>query len=840
MEKKNFKYLLISVCLALLIASIGGVLVGAAGTKDNSLAIKAETLDINGKVGIAFAVPTSVYNANNGIRVELYDADPALGAANKIQTIDTVLTNDNGENVTVNGCVVFVSDGFDPYGFADAVYARVETDSAFGATRKTGVLELAYKMLSGINGVENLTAAQQTRKDLYLSLIDYHDKVQQVFNPDYAPMSYITITDGILNGESTGMLVKEGDVFTATSTFDASSVGMAFVGWSSDGSAANMVASTFTAQNVVPGVIQSFAYEPMFSVVNSEAWLNAAASGKSDARKTVYSNWNSTSTITNSSSISSSLYENDDGEATTVYNYRYIKQLADESGIYLSVDHNKTYGVSTGTERLAVPTNVTANSTIILSYDFRLNAHDYNNNGFGKDDIITELNKTGDAVNTNTGNLKFNVAVIADATNYSGHAVDKSKTSNDMFDILIDWKNASTPRLRTAVRTTAGSDKHLSSEVLLSYDNWYNVQLEFITDDSYVKQVKLYLDGVLVATRTMGDATYPLSYKNNVADTAMPVSSINALGFSIADSAVYKGVVDVRDIITYSKSGSTSKTDVVANDRYVSDTLYVATANATDAKMAFTPWNQLSDGLIGYASADTSKMLKPVYYDTLTNEIVNYAPYTTDTTNAGQTYYLFENPLYGKSAAELAGKTLSYSMKLSSSFFNGNGNSTWNENADNGKTGSSMIAYMMFGFTDGDIAKTNIGTSALTSFTRVGVTSSTSGFNLRVSDINPSALNDTSCTTVAKTLAGGKLVDVKVDVTFDASGEMDKVTVTITDSKGNVTSCIRDDSVKSDSTQLNDFTAVSATTQKYFGMASTVRNGRVNTLRYTGFSYSFN
>ena len=837
MEKKNFKYLLISVCLALLIASIGGVVVGAAGTQDNSLAIKAETLDINGRVGIAFAVPTSVYNANNGIRVELYDADPALGAANKIQTIDQVLTNDNGENVTVNGCVVFVSDGFDPYDFADTVYARVETDSAYGATRATGVLELAYKMLNSVNGLETLTAAQQTRKDLYLSLIEYHDKVQQVFNPNYVPVSYITVADGILDGKGNAMLVKEGQVFSATSTFDASSLGMAFVGWSTDGSAANMVASTFTAQNVVPGVIQNFAYEPMFAVVNSEAWLHSGA-----VQKTVYSAWNSTGIITNSSTINSPLYEDDGGNASPVYNYRYIKQVADESGIYLSVDHDKAYGVTTGVERLAVPASVTANSTIILSYDFRLNAHDYNNNGFGQDDVMTELNKTGDAVNTGTGNLKFNVAVIADATGYSGHTVDKDKTSNDMFDIMIDWKNGSyaTPRLRTAVRTTAGSDKHISSETILSYDKWYNVQLEFITDDSYVKQVKVYLDGVLVATRTMGDATYPLSYKNNVADTAMPVSSINALGFSIADSAVYKGVVDVRDIITYSKSGSTSKTNVVANDRYVSDDLYVVTANATAAKMTFTPWNQLSDGLIGYASNDTTRMLKPVYFDALTNEIVNYAPYTTNTSDAGQTYYLFENPLYGKSAAELAGKTLSYSMKLSSSFFNGDGDGTWNENADNGKTGSSMIAYLLFGFTNGDIAKTHIGTSALTGFTRVGVTSSTSGFNLRVSDINPAALNDTSCTTVASALTGGRLVDVKVEVLFDANGEMDKVTITVTDSNGNVKSCVRDDSVKSDSTQLNDFTAVSATTQKYFGMASTVRNGRVNTLRYTGFSYSFN
>ena len=839
MEKKSFKYLLISVCLALLIASIGGVIVGASSVKDDTLAIKAETLDVNGAVGIAFAVPESVYTANPGIRLEVYDADPTKAGANKLCTVTETWKNDEGEDVKVNGCVVFITDGIVPYDFANDVYARLETDSAYGATRKTGVLELAYKMLDSLNGLDSLSAAQTTRKNLYTSLISYHDYVQQVFNPNYKPVTYVKVEDGIINGGGASALVKEGDVIDVVSTFDASSVGMAFIGWSSDGTAANLQGNKFAISNVTPGTIQTIDAEPMFAEVTSDAWLN---SGKT--QKTVNSIWNNTGIITNSSSKDSSYYADDEGNATKVYNYRYISQLLDEDGLYLSVDHNKTFGGATGAERFALPQTLAPNSSTIMSFDIRIAERDYNGNGYGIDDNYTELNANADGANTATGNFKFNVGIATDAAGYSVHSTTVSGATNDLVDIGLFTNSTRFPNfaINTTTRNSANANDKFGSTTKegVATGVWHNIQVEYITNDTYVSGLKVYLDGELIATRAMGDATYPLSHYNNVADTAFPIANVGAVCFSMADSSTYKGTIDVRNIVSYSKTDAKGATAVKADAAYTASPLYVGTFNSASASVNLQKWNTLQNGVVGYGSNDLTE--KPIIYNSTTNEVLQYAPYSATNKANGQTFYLFENPLYNKSAAELANKTLTYSFKMTTAFINCDGDTTWQENADNGVSGSSMISYMFFGFVDGNIAKAN-KEAVMDRFTRLGVTTSGEnyGFALRSSDVSPDGYtNGTTCQVIKKNLAGGVYTDISVAVKFNADGAMSSVTFTVTDSTGASASHTMNDSAKGTDSFLDDFTAVDATAKQYFGMQSNLRNGRANTIRYAGFSYSFN
>lgn len=856
MEKKNLKYLLISVCFALLIASIGGVIVGASSDEDANLAIKAQTLDVNGKVGIAFAVPKSLYDINSGdIRVSLYsDAD----CTESIQELDdySVLLDESGDPKNINGCVAFVSDGFDPYDFADTVYARVETNSAHGPVVKTGVLELAYKMLNSLNGLETLNEAQTTRKNLYTSLIKYHDYVQQVFNADYKPYTYITVDEGLINGDVGGALVKEGDTFTLENTFNAQYLGYSFLGWSADGTIENKFNSTSTVKNAVAGEIQH--YEQIFASIDDPYLADGTARGHLSELKAQLNN-SATKTIT---------LADDPNYNKTVTSKRTINNFNDSlGGQYVRVDHDKMFAGSRGSELFSLPTTLAPNSSTILSVDIRLFARDYNSDGqLTAADAAASYNKDGTATNADCGNFKLNVGIIGSnyATITSMNDTKTDKTSNVLFDLFYRTTSSKFPnyQIRTSSRIlkadgTISVDQTPTAFYDVAGNEWHNIQIEYITDATHVTGVKVYLNGNCIATREMGSDTYNLAVNNNSTDVAMPISAVQGIGFALADSNTFRGCTDLRNFAVYTSdetyySIDDVKAKVPAPEEY--DDVYVG---AFDSSHNYSI-NSVDgyNGLFGYSSTGRVSINVNSGVITETNAIHTNNPAT------GYSYYLIKNPLNGMDNAVLAGKTFTYSFKMMAHHSDANGNGIWDENTfkkadstihvgDFSTATSGATGKIKLGFTDGNFTSES-DEYDIDPFIALTTQRGTYGFDVRSSWGRNSALWNNTYMNTLNTTGFGVYSTVTVAVTFDDNGCVKTATVSVVDGDtlGTAKSAVHDHIIEkkdykdgdlpdnTDSNYLNNLHSAVANDSEYFGFTFSINQNRYGSYSFKDFSYT--
>ncbi len=281
-KKRSLKYLLVSVCLALLLASIGGVIAGAADSvnEDPSLVIKGASLDLNSKLGIAFAVDSNVWDENLQLKL-YYDNNPGATdvAADETLDVDDVLA----ETVVKGGTEykVIVSDGFAPTDVHTTVYARLyNTDNGnYGPIIKTGVLELVHVMKEQVESKTELTDDEkEVRLGLYNAIIAYEAATRKNILPADneladAEFHLVKVEDGyIVDGDLkyTYGLFAEGEKVALSVNDDipakladhASKTGEQYsvLGWSDNGALG--VDNSTAAAAVVKGAVT---YSPVFA-----------------------------------------------------------------------------------------------------------------------------------------------------------------------------------------------------------------------------------------------------------------------------------------------------------------------------------------------------------------------------------------------------------------------------------------------------------------------------------------------------------------------------------------------------------------------------------------------
>ena len=263
-KKRSMKYLLVSVCLALLVASIGGILAGAnqTVTKNDDLKIAGASLDLGDDLGIAFAVEAEIAE---GAQIELYKTNPGNKAA---QASETVLATP--DKTVVNGdktYQLFITDGFAADDLHTYVYARLVKNNEYSEVLRTSVLELVYLMKD--------QATDEVAIGLYDSIIAYEAAARKKINDgDATEYVFAKIEDGAFVGDdgipaTYGVFAKGSKVGAvvsanaaenlAMSNFDGYSYGVA--GWSADASA-NLAKGCSANEITIGG---AYTYTPIVS-----------------------------------------------------------------------------------------------------------------------------------------------------------------------------------------------------------------------------------------------------------------------------------------------------------------------------------------------------------------------------------------------------------------------------------------------------------------------------------------------------------------------------------------------------------------------------------------------
>ena len=263
-KKRSMKYLLVSVCLALLVASIGGILAGAnqTVTKNGDLKIAGASLDLGDDLGIAFAVEAEIAE---GAQIELYTTNPGNKAASASETV--LATPDK---TVVNGdktYQLFITDGFAADDLHTYVYARLVKNNEYSEVLRTSVLELVYLMKD--------QATDEVAIGLYDSIIAYEAAARKKINDgDATEYVFAKIEDGAFVGDdgipaTYGVFAKGSKVGAVVSASAAENLAMSnldgysygVAGWSADASA-NLAKGCSANEITIGG---AYTYTPIVS-----------------------------------------------------------------------------------------------------------------------------------------------------------------------------------------------------------------------------------------------------------------------------------------------------------------------------------------------------------------------------------------------------------------------------------------------------------------------------------------------------------------------------------------------------------------------------------------------
>ena len=732
-KKRSLKYLLVSVCLALLVASIGAVLVGATEkvTPNGNLTIQGATLDLNETLGIAFAVPTSAWTDET--KVYLHSSNPGeyLGEASIIQTLTaTDLLKDKETELPVeiaggkNGdvpCYIVVSDGFPADELHTTVYARVCNDTEYGPVYKTGVLELVYLMKDKVEADSTLDE-DGVRLGLYNSIIAYSDAALKVVDDgaNYAKYHFVKVEDGYINDglKSTyGVFAENTDIMVSDSVNEAS-VGKQIYGWKNG--------NRFYADSVGTAVLTvkgAATYTPVYgdgARYDDNPYINTeSTSSKPNAN--IGARWNDIyyfTTKANDGKVTFT-WPSDNNSSTRVF------ENQPDGTSHLKISHSKVTNETTPNSKTAYteyfhmdnPMSIDGNT--VVSFDAMFPTLDKDGDGVYNESI-------GDYFVVGGNEILFKVPVNLSTNDFSNpkeHMTQAPTAANADNIAVLCLAARQTNGIVTSwgieLRTinsndTGNTDKALSGiKGYFSLDEYHNVSIEIVpNEDGTISGLNVYVDGALYIERNADrtELNTGLSYNadNGTLKLNDPSRKTVTLGFTdqsracadlwLSDLAVYEDI-------------TISAANVMAMDGYsdtvAADEKYVVYGTADNTARRSVNWSSIASlpnvtsfgNYLGYTGPSSVGGASWVY--SARNDAIVFNNLATTDADGNIGIYV-KNPYGSVADADVANTALvlEFDMTLYSSDFDGDGN--WNErNGDYCFDTSSttvMQGYFTFGY----------------------------------------------------------------------------------------------------------------------------------------------
>ena len=563
-QKRSLKYLIMAACVALLVASIGGIVVGA---QDNvpyteGYEIEGATLDLNDKVSIGFLVEAAKVN---------YDAEnnTATGTVHTYATNPTGNANDgddvlafSGKTVkrTVDGVektyLLYLTDGINMVDYGVDVYARVINGEAVGQAKRVNVLELAYLMK------ENPNASQGSQK-LVSSLINYYETAYKVVAFDgkesgvASPYKLIKVEDGYIAEEglenTTMRVAKEGTELNLVNNYDAYSE-YPFAGWQSGSSfSSSGVIAVSESDTYVPlymsdnnynynpdvdGVIYTYATSYTYSTPGTKGGTASYGTKTTSASDKI--SWNELSYKMVMNKVDSG-YELSETFSTGALEVSYGTAQADRK-IYRDETTNepvsltsysktpndgKEFAGSTPYQSYYFSHDAVSGS-IKLSLDLMIPSVDTDNDGIE--------NELSDFLTDDTNTLFLLIPLSVTDTKASNNLMYVRVSGNIYNDLENDMTRINGFTLGTSAGDTSGNqhDQNLvEHEECYNLDVWYTLTFDIkLNDDAQPESVSLYMEDDLVYTRT-ADA---------LGETGLSIGAVD--GISVAGKDVVAGVQD--------------------------------------------------------------------------------------------------------------------------------------------------------------------------------------------------------------------------------------------------------------------------------------------------------
>ncbi len=231
-ERRTLKYLIVSACLALLLASIGGIVVGASDVveTDAELNIWRSSLNLGDNISIIFAVEESVIDSDGDgsldYSVYTYATNPTGTAGTNGTKLTTVRRN---QVIGDTEYALFFTQGFAPVEYGETVYARVENPEAgkYGTVKKISVIEL----VKGLQGqLDENNSRYEAKKGLYESILKYATTAQAVLGDEYPVYKYFTVEGGTYDDGTgagwTSGVVESGTEITLSTPLTSDVIGL--------------------------------------------------------------------------------------------------------------------------------------------------------------------------------------------------------------------------------------------------------------------------------------------------------------------------------------------------------------------------------------------------------------------------------------------------------------------------------------------------------------------------------------------------------------------------------------------------------------------------------------
>ena len=808
-KKRSLKYLLVSVCFALLIASIGGMVIGATDNveADATLAIKGATLDLNDKISIAYAVEASIagYNAEDGSvanYVHIYAHNPngtsALGEALE----DYVIKNIGGVDY-----VLYITDGIAPTAYGENIYARLvdETNGKYGAVRKAGVLELVGNLKANLKEDD---ARYAIKAGLYDTILAYEEAAYKVVEGIESPYVTINVSDGKYsdgNGYYASGIVKKGTevsfIGEAGQELDLASVNAYAAGWNLNG----MVVSGNTV------------------TINEDSELFPAYGiyGQYDGNPYTNTGSNSTNFNTNHGFYLGDIVYSKAGEGvtfagaqldSTYYTTKKMSVAEDGSAQWDLYDLIKPENTS----KTVYPsnfwfTNMTdAGNVASISFDVRFNSVDKDGDGIyneawhytpaseeedpetGDMVVVPESSSAGDLFtqkSTVTRMMYFPIffankgpGFVDDITSKDNQSANEYVASECVVwvhaDTIIDENGIATG---WKIRTNVGADGDKNSQfttATFSFDEWVNLEVKVLTNlDGIATGYQLLANGVVVDER-LNEA--------NIISKAIQVGGENRTancGTQAYDLGRFTGAVSIKKFM-YTAYNYYTADEIMAMEGYgktnVSPVHMFSYEKDASARTAIDyRWNELADlpgvdqfGNYYRRDAYTTAAIPAGswIYNKYTDSVV-FGDFD-NTTNAGAYAITVDNPLYGKTYED--GNTVAYEFDFIPAPTDGDNDGNYNEKGDPIPGKSSVIAgYFDFGYTSSEnvtptntsLARLRYNVNGSISFTHAG-----DGGSFDASNKNNSV-----------SVKPAQVIHIKMVITIDEAGVPETYSIYVND-----------------------------------------------------------
>ncbi len=661
-EKKSLKYLIVSACLALLLVSIGGIVVGASENvaPDTDLAISGVSLDLGDKISIVYAVEKEKIADEYGnivASVSTYSKNPN-GTANTGETLTYYIERqmNNKEGVPTD-FVFFYSEGFASVHYGETVYARLVHDNgSVGTVVKTSVIELV-KGLQAKNEANPTSDRYATKKGLYEAILNYGVKTQAVLT-EYPVYNYFTVNDGAYlddaNQKWTSGVVADGTAITMSPSAD---VGLPME-WN-DGT------NTYSG-NTVTVDVNGASYSPAYveTVYDTNPGIANWTGTPDEWYK--YESLLKSAPITPTETASNFATLSYLGNGVIKYEYPFK-----EYDLTAPLSGNGVLGAGNNNPIRFQNLYATAGSSVTMSFKVQYPELDLNGNG-----ISNEAYGATYTARVDTGELDdYDEPVYEDVTHYINGDFFRAGGNNRMnrFDIGVasTYSGTNTPlvyvnimaivsngivtgfQVGTANGTGDTTNEKFYNETFDLQDG-ATVSAEYVLDaDGAVTAIKIYVNGELFRTHYASNGQSNDGF-NQTADTKHKLAGTGKYtwyGFNVANLGRSLATVAVSDLSSTIKNSFTASELTAYNygadiESYSDNAILVS--NGTQYA-----WNTIKDlagvndfGTYTFASDATKSSWK---YDAAKNSVVT-TKYNGVTNGQQYVAILIDNPLYGKQA----------------------------------------------------------------------------------------------------------------------------------------------------------------------------------------------